>query len=82
MKVTIVFYGGLKQDVGGKHATLELPGDSATIHDLAAALVLRYPALAPRLDTVAYAVGSAIVTPDHVLYDGDEAALLPPVSGG
>jgi molybdopterin synthase catalytic subunit len=31
---------------------------------------------------VAYAVNQAYVRPEHVLQDGDEVALIPPISGG
>jgi len=82
MKIQVTFYGGLKQEVGSKQQIIELPGESATVATLAEALLARYPALAPRLATVAYAVGDTLVGPEHPLRDGDEAALLPPVSGG
>ena len=82
MKIQVTFYGGLKQEVGSKQQIIELPGELATVATLAEALQARYPALAPRLATVAYAVGDTLVGPEHPLRDGDEAALLPPVSGG
>ncbi len=82
MQVHVTFYGVLKQDVGTKHQTLDLPGDVLTVGGLAALLADRYPALAERLATVAFAVGDALVGPEHVLRDGDSASLLPPVSGG
>ena len=82
MHVHVIFYGGLKQDVGARQQTIELSGDAPTVGTLLAALAARYPALAERLATVACAVGDTLVGPDHPLRDGDEAALLPPVSGG
>lgn len=82
MQLRIIFYGGLKQTVGAKGHTLELEPDSVTVHELKALLADRYPALAPRLATVACAVGDELAGPDHRLRDGDEVALLPPVSGG
>ena len=82
MRVNVVFYGGLKQDVGTKQQTLDLPGEALTIRQLVENLKVRYPTLTPRLETVAYVVHDEIVDPEYVLRDGDEAALLPPVSGG
>ena len=82
MKVHVTFFGGLKQEVGAKRQTLDLPGDALTATGLIEVLKERYPALEPRLGMVALAVGDVLVGPDHVLRDGDEAALLPPVSGG
>ena len=71
MKLHLVFYGGLKQDVGAKTQTLDLARDSLTVQELG-----------ERLPTVAFVVGDEIVDPDYRLRDGDQAALLPPVSGG
>lgn len=82
MKVHMVFYGGLKQDVGTKQQTLDLDQNTITIQELGEILKVRYPALRSRLETVAYVVHNEIVDPDFLLHDGDEAALLPPVSGG
>jgi molybdopterin synthase catalytic subunit len=82
MKVRIVFYGGLKQDVGTKEQVLEFPQETVTVEELSASLGARYPGLTPRLSTVAYVVNDEIVDPWHLLHDGDEAGLLPPVSGG
>lgn len=82
MKVRVVFYGVLKQDVGAKEQIMEFAQDRMTIADLVETLKIRYPAIMPRLDTVAYVVQDEIVDCDHVLVDGDEAGMLPPVSGG
>jgi molybdopterin converting factor small subunit len=82
MKLHVTFYGGLKQEVGAKTQTLELDRDSLTVHELGEMLAAEYPSLAARLPTVAFVVGDEIVEPGHALRDGDQAALLPPVSGG
>lgn len=82
MKIQVTFYGVLKQDVGAKQQTLEFSGDRLTLAELVETLKRQYPALAARLETVAFAVNDELVTPDTVLYDGDLAGLLPPVSGG
>jgi molybdopterin converting factor small subunit len=82
MRIRVVFYGGLKQDVGTRDQLLDLPQDSLTMQDLVEVLKIQYPKLALRLGTVAYVVGDEIVEPQRLLHDGDEAGLLPPVSGG
>lgn len=82
MKVHVTFYGGLKQDVGVKRQTLDLGAGPINVGKLAGVLQARYPALAERLATVAYAVNDELVDLDYELHDGDEAGLLPPVSGG
>ena len=82
MQLHVTFYGVLKQDVGTKQQTLDLPDDALTVGGLAALLADRYPALSERLATVAFSVGDRLVGAETVLHDGDSAALLPPVSGG
>jgi molybdopterin converting factor small subunit len=50
-----------------------------------AALVLALQAdagLAAELERCAFAIGTDIVARDHPLNEGDEVAVLPPVSGG
>lgn len=82
LRLRVVFYGVLKQDAGAKAQDLALDADRISVGELKAVLAGRYPALAGRLDAVACAVGDALVGPDYALQDGDEVALLPPVSGG
>lgn len=82
MRLRVVYYGHLKQDVGTKEETLEVGQDRLLVRELGTLLEGRYPALQGRMDAVAYAVDDELVAPDHVLRDGDRAALLPPVSGG
>ena len=82
MRLTVIYYGGLKQDVGAKRETLDLPVAALTVRELSDLLCERHPALAPRLRSVAVAVNDALVEGDYLLRDGDEASLLPPVSGG
>jgi molybdopterin converting factor subunit 1 len=82
MRIQVIFYGVLKQDAGGKTQTLELAQDAVTVHELKALLVEKHPNLSSRLGAVACAVRDELVGPDYCLHDGDEVALLPPVSGG
>lgn len=82
MKVRLVFYGGLKQEIGSREQVVEIDQDHLTILELRDVLRAKYPTLSPRLETVAYVVKDTIVDPDYLLRDGDEAGLLPPVSGG
>jgi molybdopterin converting factor small subunit len=41
-----------------------------------------YPAIHPYLAKSAFAVNEQYVSPDTELKDGDQLALIPPVSGG
>ena len=82
MQVHVTFYGVLKAETGTKQQAITLQADAPTVSDLTAALAAQYPVLADRLPTVAAAVRDTLVTAEHVLRDGDQVALLPPVSGG
>jgi MoaD family protein len=83
MQIKVVYYGALKEITGAKYQTLDFGDQSGmTISDLLQALAARYPRLNARLDTIAYVVDDELVDPDYALKDGDEAGLLPPVSGG
>ena len=57
MRVDVVFYGGLKQDVGAKQQTVEVRDDVLTVAGLVDVMAQQHPALGPRLSTVAYVVG-------------------------
>jgi molybdopterin converting factor subunit 1 len=67
--------------VGTREVALDLPA-SATVADAWDGLVARYPVLAPGRDSVRFARNGAYADPTTVLADGDELAIIPPVSGG
>lgn len=81
MQVKVLFYGGLKREAGAPERLLELPS-AVTVGGLLERLKAEFPILAPQLDVTAAAVGDRIVDEDYAIQDGDEIALLPPVSGG
>jgi molybdopterin synthase catalytic subunit len=74
MRVRVLVFGILK-DLVPESSTLELP-EGASVSDLLA----RYEA--PAFRSAAVAVNQEYAQPDRVLREGDEVALLPPVSGG
>ena len=74
--VTIRLFAGLRERAGTGRRELDLP-DGASVADVWAALDLG--AEPPGL---LYAVNRAYTEPDRPLADGDEVALIPPVSGG
>ena len=76
MNVRLVLFAGLRQAAGFKKDTVSLP-ESATVGDL---LDRRVPDLLNR--TFYVAVNEEFAQRDTVLQNGDEVALLPPVSGG
>ena len=56
--------------------------EGATVRDALGQLRLMFPHLAPPTVDILVAVNATYVSPDHALDDGDEVALIPPVSGG
>jgi molybdopterin synthase catalytic subunit len=81
MKVTLRLFAGLRDLLGERQICLELP-EGATISDLREQLGRRYPAVEPYLHTTACAIREEFVPRGHRLRDGDDVAIIPPVSGG
>ncbi|HEX5015246.1 MAG TPA: molybdenum cofactor biosynthesis protein MoaE [Candidatus Limnocylindrales bacterium] len=67
--------------VGAREVPLEL-AQGATIEEAWSALVALHPGLAPGRSAVRFARNAEYADPDTVLEDGDELAIIPPVSGG
>ncbi len=81
MDVTVRLFASLREHAGAGTVELDL-ADGATVADAIAAL--RGGALAglPENAPFVTAVAREYVKPDHALAQGDELALVPPVSGG
>ncbi len=81
MDVTVRLFASLREHAGAGSVALELD-EGATVAD--AIVALRGGALAglPENAPFVTAVAREYVKPDHALADGDELALVPPVSGG
>jgi MoaE-MoaD fusion protein len=81
MRVTVLFFGVLKEMLASESQTLDLPY-GATV----AAVLEHYRKLLPQQTklwpVLAIAVNRSYAAPGCLLRDGDEVALLPPVSGG
>jgi molybdopterin synthase catalytic subunit len=81
MRVRVLLFGVLKDIFQRSEELLELSG-GATVSDL----LDHYRRLAPGrsnfFHSLALAVNQEYASPKHPLHDGDEVALLPPVSGG
>jgi molybdopterin synthase catalytic subunit len=82
MRVSVLLFATLKERAGTGAAALALPGASATVDDVRAALGVRFPALVPNLPTAVCAVNQEFAFGGEAVRDGDEVAFFPPVSGG
>ena len=81
ISVRVLFFASLADLMGGRRRSLDLPA-GATIADALRALSKDVPELASRAPHVSFAINEAFVSADTPLSDGDELALIPPVSGG
>ena len=54
----------------------------ATVRVVASMVADRYPSITQRPDSLVIAVNQEYADHLHILSDGDEVALIPPVSGG
>jgi molybdopterin converting factor subunit 1 len=81
MRVQVLFFGVLKDIVGRPSEALELD-EGATVGDVLQHYESRIPKLGQVLPSVALSVNQHYAGPGAVLGEGDEVALLPPVSGG
>lgn len=81
MRVVVRLFGAVRESVGEKELSVELP-EGARAEDLRARLAERHPVFADFGARLAVSVNLEISGPDTVLHDGDEVAFLPPVSGG
>jgi MoaE-MoaD fusion protein len=79
--VRVKLFAILRERANTSELDLELP-DGATIANAAGVLSEKLPAIQPFLPRIAYALNESYVKPDAPLRDGDELALIPPVSGG
>ena len=76
MRVTVRLFASLRERAGTGRRELDLP-DGATAGDVFAAL-----AVGPEPPGLSYAVNQEYAERSHALADGDEVALITPVSGG
>ena len=80
-KVTVRLFARLGDVAGTRETEVEL-GEGLRAVDVYRALCDRYPAMAGLDGSLMYAVNAQYVDSDTPLQEGDELALIPPVSGG
>ena len=81
MQIRVLFFGLLKDFADPSEDVVDLP-EGSTIESLFAHYVTRYPMLEGLAASIALARNQHFAQPGELLADGDEIALLPPVSGG
>ncbi len=81
MKATVRFFAMFREQLGTGQMTIDLP-DGASARDGFDAALADAPSLRGLAGSVMLMVNEEYVEPDHPLADGDELAIIPPVSGG
>ena len=81
MKIALLYFGIVREKLGRREETREI-ASGATVGDLLAELAESHGIFALGAGSIRIAVNREYVEKDHVLADGDEVAVIPPVAGG
>ncbi|MCU1310326.1 MAG: molybdopterin synthase subunit MoaD [Candidatus Angelobacter sp.] len=81
MQVRVIYFGMLKDAVGRQVDEVSLP-ESSTLADLLNERIGQAPVIDNFRSVLAFSVNQEYAQLRTVLHDGDEIAMLPPVSGG
>jgi molybdopterin converting factor small subunit len=76
-----LLFASHREAVGRSTIEIDVP-ERATLSQLFEELESQSPGLSPLRPFTTYAVNREVAPPSTVLHDGDEVALLQPVSGG
>ena len=81
INIKILYFAFIKELTGVRSDKMKLPYGS-TIHNLLTNILDIYPQIHNLLKSIKVSVNYKVVDTDTILKDGDEVALLPPISGG
>jgi molybdopterin synthase sulfur carrier subunit len=85
MKLNILFFASLREELGSDREVVELPDQMSTVGDLVAWLGERgehWQAALAEERSLGIAVNQALANNETALVDGAEVAFFPPVTGG
>ena len=81
MKIEVLFFAGARDIVGARRLEVSLP-EEATVACLLSHLGVEYPDFVRVAKTAQTAVNQEYAPTSRALVEGDEVAVIPPVSGG
>jgi molybdopterin synthase catalytic subunit len=81
IRVRVRLFAVQRELAGTREVALEM-ADGADVEAVWSALAARFPVLAPGRSSMRFARNGEYADPGTVLDDGDEVAMIPPVSGG
>ncbi|MFL2761876.1 MAG: molybdopterin converting factor subunit 1 [Dehalococcoidia bacterium] len=82
MKILVKLFAAYRDKAGISEFSLEIPKDSNTVGDVSIAICSKFPKITIDPSKIVIAVNSEYQEHSTTLCDGDEVALIPPVSGG
>jgi sulfur-carrier protein len=81
ISITVKLFAAFQEATATPEILLAIP-INAPVSEVYDRLVSEYPVLEKWRSLTRYAINLDFVEPDTILKDGDEVALIPPVSGG
>lgn len=82
MRVKLLLFAGCREAVGSKELEIDLPETVSTVGEAMEVVVARFPQLRGISSSVAIAINAEYVAGEAPVSEGDEIAIIPPVSGG
>lgn len=79
--IRLLLFAQLKDRMGASESSFSLPA-GATGRELLERLTQKDPSMKPLLEVSRLAIGEEYVEWDRLLQEGNEVAVIPPVSGG
>jgi MoaD family protein len=81
VRISILYFATVKDATGIRMESIDLSNDTS-IREMLSKISIIYPKLKHILNNIQISVNYRIVDLNTVLKEGDEPALLPPISGG
>ena len=79
--ITLLYFAGAKEATGVRMESIELLKNTS-IKELLSQLSITYPKIRDMLNTIQVSVNYKVADKGTILNEGDEVAIMPPISGG
>lgn len=81
ISINLLYFAFIKDITRSRNELIKLPYGTS-VEKLLEILLAKYPKLSDAIDTIRISINYKVVGLDAILKEGDEVALLPPISGG
>ncbi|MFB5761161.1 molybdopterin converting factor subunit 1 [Paenibacillus medicaginis] len=82
MNVEVLLFAGLAERIGSSRLVISLEAASVTAGQVKTQLAADYPEAAAAIQSSFVAINQEFASPETPINEGDEVAVIPPVSGG